>query len=164
MGKNHYFAVANTKESRKDEKFRCFLRNRDDDDYMGKSITPECNTLKSPEDSPERYRLTPGKRRAVPQLPPQSLSATLISENRNGHPWLQLASEFLRPLDQHSQHRRRCLHQSNSHYRNMAPGHRSFSTHRLHLQRVARFQNSSYATQRGRMVLTISIQTVQALF
>jgi len=61
VGKNHYFAVANTKESRKDEKFRCFLKNRDDDDYMGKSITPECNTLKSPEDSPERYRMTPGK-------------------------------------------------------------------------------------------------------
>ena len=60
VGKNHYFAVANTKESRKDEKFRCFLKNRDDDDYMGKSITPECNTLKSPEDSPERYRMTPG--------------------------------------------------------------------------------------------------------
>lgn len=61
VGKNHYFAVANTKESRKDEKFRCFLKNRDDDEYMGKSITPECNTLKSPEDSPERYRMTPGK-------------------------------------------------------------------------------------------------------
>ena len=54
--------MANTKESRKDEKFRCFLKNRDDDDYMGKSITPECNTLKSPEDSPERYRMTPGER------------------------------------------------------------------------------------------------------
>ena len=50
VGKNHYFAVANTKESRKDEKFRCFLKNRDDDEYMGKSITPECNTLKSPEE------------------------------------------------------------------------------------------------------------------
>ena len=61
IGKNHFFAVANTKESRKDEKFRCFLKNRDDDDYLGKSITPECNTLKSPEDSPERYRLTPGR-------------------------------------------------------------------------------------------------------
>lgn len=53
--------MANTKESRKDEKFRCFLKNRDDDAYIGKSITPECNTLKSPEDSPERYRMTPGK-------------------------------------------------------------------------------------------------------
>nr|CAG4634682.1 EOG090X03AK [Alona affinis] len=65
VGKNHYFAVANTKESRKDEKFRCFLKNRDDDDYMGKSITPECNTLKSPEDSPERYRMTPVKSETV---------------------------------------------------------------------------------------------------
>lgn len=65
VGKNHYFAVANTKESRKDEKFRCFLKNRDDDEYMGKSITPECNTLKSPEDSPERYRMTPVKSETV---------------------------------------------------------------------------------------------------
>nr|CAG4641555.1 EOG090X03AK [Eurycercus lamellatus] len=65
VGKNHYFAVANTKESRKDEKFRCFLKNRDDDDYIGKSITPECNTLKSPEDSPERYRMTPVKSETV---------------------------------------------------------------------------------------------------
>nr|CAG4651685.1 EOG090X03AK [Triops cancriformis] len=61
VGKNHFFAVANTKESRKEEKFRCFLKNRDDDLYMGSSITPECNTLKSPEESPERYRLTPVK-------------------------------------------------------------------------------------------------------
>nr|CAG4643817.1 EOG090X03AK [Lepidurus arcticus] len=65
VGKNHFFAVANTKESRKDEKFRCFLKNRDDDLYMGGSITPECNTLKSPEESPERYRLKPVKSEIV---------------------------------------------------------------------------------------------------
>lgn len=41
IGKNHYFAVANTKESRKDEKYRCFLKNRDDDLYIGVSITAE---------------------------------------------------------------------------------------------------------------------------
>lgn len=41
VGKNHYFAVANTKESRKDEKYRCFLKNRDDDLYIGVSITAE---------------------------------------------------------------------------------------------------------------------------
>ena len=49
MGKNHFFAVANTKESRKDEKYRCFLKNRDDDYYLGVSITPECNVLKTVE-------------------------------------------------------------------------------------------------------------------
>ena len=38
MGKDHFFAVANTKESRKDEKYRCFLKNRDDDYYLGKLI------------------------------------------------------------------------------------------------------------------------------
>lgn len=60
VDKNHYFAVANTKESRKDETYRCFLKNRDDDLYIGVSITAECNTLKTPEKSPERMRITPG--------------------------------------------------------------------------------------------------------
>ena len=41
--------MANTKESRKDEKYRCFLKNRDDDYYLGVSITPECNVLKTVE-------------------------------------------------------------------------------------------------------------------
>lgn len=59
IGKNHYFAVANTKESRKDEKYRCFLKNRDDDLYFGVSITAECNTLQTVEKSPERMRVTP---------------------------------------------------------------------------------------------------------
>lgn len=61
VGKNHYFAVANTKESRKDEKYRCFLKNRDDDLYLGVSITAECNTLNTVEKSPERLRVTPVK-------------------------------------------------------------------------------------------------------
>lgn len=65
VDKNHYFAVANTKESRKDEKYRCFLKNRDDDLYIGASITAECNTLKTPEKSPERYRITPVKAEVV---------------------------------------------------------------------------------------------------
>ncbi|XP_026473212.1 uncharacterized protein LOC113377199 [Ctenocephalides felis] len=65
VDKNHYFAVANTKESRKDEKYRCFLKNRDDDLYIGVSITAECNTLKTPERSPERLRLTPVKAEVV---------------------------------------------------------------------------------------------------
>ena len=49
VGKDHFFAVANTKESRKDEKYRCFLKNRDDDYFLGISITPECNTIKTVE-------------------------------------------------------------------------------------------------------------------
>lgn len=61
VGKNHFFAVANTKESRKDEKYRCFLKNRDDDLFIGVSITAECNTLKTVEQSPERLHLTPVK-------------------------------------------------------------------------------------------------------
>ncbi|XP_044739169.1 uncharacterized protein LOC123300633 [Chrysoperla carnea] len=65
VGKNHYFAVANTKESRKDEKYRCFLKNRDDDLYIGVSITAECNSLKTPEKSPERMRVTPVKAEVV---------------------------------------------------------------------------------------------------
>lgn len=65
VGKNHYFAVANTKESRKDEKYRCFLKNRDDDLYLGVSITAECNTLNTVEKSPERLRITPVKAEVV---------------------------------------------------------------------------------------------------
>ncbi|KAH9645274.1 hypothetical protein HF086_000437 [Spodoptera exigua] len=65
VNKNHFFAVANTKESRKDERYRCFLKNRDDDLYIGASITPECNTLKTVEKSPERYRVTPVKAEVV---------------------------------------------------------------------------------------------------
>ncbi|CAG9864614.1 unnamed protein product [Phyllotreta striolata] len=65
VGKNHYFAVANTKESRKDEKYRCFLKNRDDDLYIGVSITAECNTLKTVEKSPERLHITPVKSEIV---------------------------------------------------------------------------------------------------
>lgn len=65
VGKNHFFAVVNTKESRKDEKYRCFLKNRDDDLYVGASITPECNTLKTVERSPERLKLTPVKAEVV---------------------------------------------------------------------------------------------------
>ena len=49
VGKNHFFAVANTKESRKDEKYRCFLKNREDDYYLGASITPQCNSIKTVE-------------------------------------------------------------------------------------------------------------------
>lgn len=65
VGKNHFFAAANTKESRKDEKYRCFVRNRDDDLYMGHSITPECSVLKTPENSPFRFRMTPVKQETV---------------------------------------------------------------------------------------------------
>lgn len=52
--------MANTKESRKDEKYRCFLKNRDDDLYIGVSITAECNTLTTVDKSPERLHINPG--------------------------------------------------------------------------------------------------------
>ncbi|XP_020295497.1 uncharacterized protein LOC109860657 [Pseudomyrmex gracilis] len=65
VGKNHFFAVANTKESRQDEKYRCFLRNRDDDLFIGVSITAECNTLQTVEKSPERLRITPVKSEVI---------------------------------------------------------------------------------------------------
>ncbi|KAG0432333.1 hypothetical protein HPB47_020913, partial [Ixodes persulcatus] len=35
----------------------CRLANRDDDIFLGVSITPECSSLKTPQESPERYRL-----------------------------------------------------------------------------------------------------------
>ncbi|XP_035710143.1 uncharacterized protein LOC110853068 isoform X2 [Folsomia candida] len=65
IGKNHFFAVVNTKESRKDEKYRCFLRNRDDDLFLAASITAECNTIKGSESAPERLRMTPVKSEIV---------------------------------------------------------------------------------------------------
>lgn len=65
VGKNHYFAVTNARESRIDEKYRCFLANRDDDIYLGVSITPECSALKTPQGSPERYSMEQVKTEVV---------------------------------------------------------------------------------------------------
>jgi hypothetical protein len=73
VGKNHYFAVANTKESRDDEKFRCLLKNRDDDLYIGVSITAECNTLKTVEQSPERLHIWPSKFRLFFKNNPETI-------------------------------------------------------------------------------------------
>lgn len=66
IGKNHFFAVVNARESRIDEKYRCFLGNRDDDYFLAVSITPECNTLKTPQEGPERLRLEPVKTDVIP--------------------------------------------------------------------------------------------------
>ena len=78
VGKDHFFAVANTKESRKDEKYRCMLKNRDDDYFLGVSITPECNTLKTVEKSPERMRLKPVRSNIVEHscLLPENFTGT----------------------------------------------------------------------------------------
>lgn len=65
IGKNHFFAVMNSRESRVEEKFRCFLANRDDDIYMSMSSTAECNTLRSPQEGPERLKLIPIKAEVV---------------------------------------------------------------------------------------------------
>ncbi|CAL8093357.1 unnamed protein product [Orchesella dallaii] len=81
VGKNHFFAVVNTKESRKDEKYRCFLRNRDDDLFLAASITAECNTLKGTESAPERLRITPVKSEVVTPgcKLPQNYSGSFIN-------------------------------------------------------------------------------------
>ncbi|XP_012522195.1 uncharacterized protein LOC105828421 [Monomorium pharaonis] len=84
VDKNHFFAVANTKESRKDEKYRCFLKNRDDDLYIGVSITAECNTLKTVEKSPERLRITPVKAEVVEP-------GCRLSEDMSGN-WINTAN------------------------------------------------------------------------
>ena len=80
VGKDHFFAVANTKESRKDEKYRCMLKNRDDDYFLGVSITPECNTLKTVEKSPERMRLKPVRSNIVEHscLLPENFTGTYL--------------------------------------------------------------------------------------
>lgn len=61
VGKNHFFAVKNTRETRVEEAYRCFMTNRDDDQYMSVSLTAECNVLRSPQQGPERWRLSPIK-------------------------------------------------------------------------------------------------------
>ncbi|XP_045118483.1 uncharacterized protein LOC123508688 isoform X1 [Portunus trituberculatus] len=66
VGRNHYFAVANTKESRREERYRCFVRDREEDLYMGLSITPECLVLKTPQNSPVRFRLSYAKHEIIP--------------------------------------------------------------------------------------------------
>lgn len=58
VGKNHYFAVKNDRETRFEEAYRCFLANRDDDQYMSVSTTAECNVLRSPQQGPVRWRLS----------------------------------------------------------------------------------------------------------
>ena len=49
----HFPALPNDNKNislyRRDEKYRCFLKNRDDDYYLGVSITPECNQIKTVE-------------------------------------------------------------------------------------------------------------------
>ena len=42
------------------------LANRDDDVFLSVSITAECNTLRSPQEGPERLRLFPVKTEIVP--------------------------------------------------------------------------------------------------
>jgi len=61
VGKNHYFAVKNNRETRVEEAYRCFLTNRDDDQYISVSATAECNVLRSPQQGPVRWRLSPIK-------------------------------------------------------------------------------------------------------
>lgn len=83
-GKDHFFAVANTKESRKDEKYRCLMKNRDDDYFLGQSITPECNQIKTVEQAPIRMQLTPVRQLTVEP-------GCLLPENFTGQ-WVNTAN------------------------------------------------------------------------
>ncbi|XP_053209931.1 uncharacterized protein LOC128393713 [Panonychus citri] len=65
VGKNHYFAVVNSRDSRRSESYRCFLTNRDDPTHIAVSTTAECNTLTSPQQGPERLTLHPSKAETV---------------------------------------------------------------------------------------------------
>ena len=102
VGKDHFFAVANTKESRKDEKYRCMLKNRDDDYFLGVSITPECNTLKTVEKSPERMRLKPVRSNIVEHscLLPENFTGTnnLFVTSKNEFTNLQNLGEIIGEL------------------------------------------------------------------
>ncbi|KAG0717147.1 hypothetical protein GWK47_055065 [Chionoecetes opilio] len=65
VGRNHYFVASNTKESRREERYRCFVRDREEDLYMGLSMTPECSVLNTPQNSPIRFRLSYAKHEVV---------------------------------------------------------------------------------------------------
>lgn len=65
IGKNHYFAVKNNRETRVEEAYRCFLTNRDDEQFMSMSTGAECNMLRSPQQGPIRWRLSPIKDETV---------------------------------------------------------------------------------------------------
>ncbi|KAH0561156.1 uncharacterized protein LOC123266064 [Cotesia glomerata] len=82
VNKNHYFAVVNTKETRIEEKYRCFLKNRDDEKYIGMSLTPECNTLSAIDDSPIRLHITQKKSEVVEPR-------CKLAQNMTG-PWINL--------------------------------------------------------------------------
>ncbi|CAG9831489.1 unnamed protein product [Diabrotica balteata] len=64
-GDKHYFAVYNTKESRKAEAYKCFIKNDTNDSILGISLTAECNTLNSPTESPEVVYLSPIKQNSI---------------------------------------------------------------------------------------------------
>ncbi|XP_047491560.1 uncharacterized protein LOC125040845 [Penaeus chinensis] len=96
VGKNHFFAVVNTKESRKEEKYRCFVRNREDDLYLGHSLTPECSVLKTPENSPVRFRLSYAKHEEVSPgcLLPRNMTGKWISTG-SGEPEVTVNSTHI---------------------------------------------------------------------
>ena len=75
--------MANTKESRIDEKFRCFMKNRDDDYFLGQSNTPECNHIKTVEQAPRRMQMTPVRSLTVEPgcLLPENFTGGNLQEN-----------------------------------------------------------------------------------
>lgn len=81
VGKNHYFAVKNDRETRVEEAYRCFLTNRDDDQYISVSTTAECNVLRSPQQGPVRWRLSAIKDESVtPKCTlPQNMTGSWIN-------------------------------------------------------------------------------------
>ena len=44
-----------------EEKYRCMIKKKADQYYIGMSLTPQCNQLTTPEDSPIRIKLSPRK-------------------------------------------------------------------------------------------------------
>lgn len=86
LGKNHFWAVSNMGESRPEEKYRCFLQNRDDDLYLSHSLSASCGGLKSARGGPVMFRMTP-----MPVQPRAVEPGCVLPANYTGR-WINTAN------------------------------------------------------------------------
>ncbi|RXG69943.1 hypothetical protein Avbf_10353 [Armadillidium vulgare] len=94
-GLQHYFVATNLRESRKEERFKCFLKNREDPHYIGMSRTATCKYLLTPDNSPIRLRLEALQEMIEPScFFPNNASGTWISSGL-GEPQVEINSTHI---------------------------------------------------------------------